>query len=121
MRRDAQAGFTLLEVVVAVGIIAVALMALLELHMKAMQLYDRAISQQLERDLLARAVAMTELDVVAGTTAGEGDFGERYPDYVYTFEALQMSDDLGLFEVLLIVSTPEDEPRELAFYVYDMK
>lgn len=76
----ATAGFTLLEVLVAVTILGVALVSLLGLHVSNLARLDsdQRIS---EATLLAQAL-MTELDVGPPPDLGveRGDFEERYPD-----------------------------------------
>jgi general secretion pathway protein I len=75
-----RAGFTLLEVLVAVAVLALALTSLLGLHVRNIALIERD-TRVTEATLLARAL-MTEAEVEAfpdlGTTSG--DFEERYPE-----------------------------------------
>ncbi len=120
-RLRAGGGFTLLEILIALGIIAVALMALLEAHQGALRLYERADAQLLQRELMARALALSETEVVAGTYAGEGDFGKRYADYTYHYAAVQVDPDYGFFEMTVTVTGPDGLAHEMAQFVYDMK
>ena len=77
--RCGRAGFTLLEVLVAVAVLALALVSLLGLHVRNLALIDRD-QRVTEATLLARAL-MTEAEVEAFPAIGRasGDFAERYP------------------------------------------
>ena len=79
-RRTARAGFTLLEVLVAVAVLGLALVSLLGLHVRTLALIDRD-QRVTEATLLARAL-MTEAEVGTFPDIGvtNGDFDERYPD-----------------------------------------
>jgi len=75
------AGFTLLEVVVALAILAIALIALLTLRNR-----DIALQAHARHIVTATALAklkMEEINRVEGARDQErsGDFGERYPGY----------------------------------------
>jgi general secretion pathway protein I len=74
------AGFTLLEVLVAVAILGIALVSLLGLHVKNLALVDRD-RRVTEATLLAQA-RMTEIETGPPPELGltRGDFQERYPD-----------------------------------------
>lgn len=75
----ARAGFTLLEVLVAVSVLALALVSLLGLHVRNLALLerDRRIT---DATLLARAL-MTDAEVEPFPDIGltDGDFEDRYP------------------------------------------
>ena len=73
-------GFTLLEVLVAVAVLALALVSLLGLHIRDLALVDRdqriTEATMLARDLMTQAEISPLPDI--GVTSG--DFEERYPD-----------------------------------------
>jgi general secretion pathway protein I len=74
-----RAGFTLLEVLVAVAVLGLALVSLLGLHVRNLALVER--DQRItEATLLARGL-MTEAEVEPFPDVGltSGDFEERYP------------------------------------------
>jgi general secretion pathway protein I len=83
-RNHLGSGFTLLEIIVALAVLAVALTALLTLrnHDVALQAHARHL---VTATSLARA-KLEELSRAAGTdlTENAGDFGEHYPGYVWT-------------------------------------
>ena len=72
-------GFTLLEVLVAVAVLAVALVSLLGLHNRNLVLAARAerlgIGTLLAREMLTR----TQLEGLSATRRTSGDFSEWYP------------------------------------------
>lgn len=92
-----RAGFTLLEVMIAVAVIAIALVTLLGAQSRSV-----AIATDSRFDLIAALLAqekLTEL-VVAGYAqleTREGDFGREYPDFVWKTEVRILGEDeLGL-------------------------
>ncbi len=79
MRRHVR-GFTLLEVLVAVAVLALALVSLLGLHVRNLALVDR--DQRItEATLLARdLMTQAEIEPLPDLGITNGDFEERYPD-----------------------------------------
>jgi prepilin-type N-terminal cleavage/methylation domain-containing protein len=79
IRTRARAGFTLLEVLVSVAVLAFALVSLLGLHLRNLTLIDRD-QRVTEATFLARAL-MTEVEVERFPELGleTGDFEERWP------------------------------------------
>ncbi|MFO7973014.1 MAG: prepilin-type N-terminal cleavage/methylation domain-containing protein [Candidatus Hydrogenedentota bacterium] len=113
-------GFTLIEIVVALAVLGGVMFVLLETHFRALQVYESARDKVTIRNFVAQAVGRAETEVLAGNLAGDGDFGERYPDYSYTFEAQQMGEgNVLLFDVLVTVEDPEGEKHDIVFLVYD--
>jgi prepilin-type N-terminal cleavage/methylation domain-containing protein len=121
--RSDGAGFTLLEVMVAVTVIAFAFVGLLGLQARNLQ--SVAYSQQLTRaTLLAQMIiAKIQVDVATGGFAKLNDGGGRrddYPEFRYEIEVLSTPFD-QLREVLVRVIWDERDPRgcELLFFVRD--
>lgn len=118
--RGGRAGFTLIEIVVAVSLLGGVMLVLLETHYRTLQLFDSAREHVLVRNFLSQAVGRAETEVLAGNLAGNGDFGKRYPDYAYSFEAQQTGQGFVLlYDVLVTVTDPEGESHEIVFMVYD--
>ena len=119
-RGDPRAGFTLIEVVVALAILATGMVLLLETQYATLKLFDEAQELATMQLFVQQAVARAEQAVLTGEADGDGDFGERFPDFSYRFSATEVSQDEvpGLFEVQVAVRGPLDEV-ELRFMVYD--
>ena len=118
--RSRSAGFTLIEIVVAVSLLGGVMLVLLETHYRTLRLYDAAREHVIVRNFLSQAVGQAETEVLADNLAGNGDFGKRYPDYEYSFEAQQVGEGFVLlYEVLVTVTDPEGESHEMVFMVYD--
>jgi len=113
-------GFTLLEVLAAVAIMGVALFVLLEAHYAAMNLNVSVSEEVILRQLVESVIAKAEVEVLAGNLAGAGDFGERYADYRWSFDAVEAGSDemIPLYSVQARVEGPIEE-RSYEFYVYD--
>lgn len=81
MRHRPAAGFTLLEVMIALAILAVALVALLGLRNRDIQMQAHA-RDVTRATLLARQMALT-IDEEGAPDLGylEGDFGKDYPGF----------------------------------------
>lgn len=119
-RQDDHNGFTLIEIVVALAILGSSLVILLEIHFGAMDLFSEANEVTTLRILTQSVVNDSERDVLAGNTAGDGDFGRRYEGFGYHYEAAQVDPENtpGLFEVQVTVTSPDDE-RKITYYMYD--
>ena len=102
-RGSQNSGFTLLEIVIALGLIATALMAVFRLQAQNLDLQSEAkfitIANQLAQDRVARIQASDTLS--EGTTSG--DFGEHYPEYSYREEISEMPDMEELYKIRLSV------------------
>ncbi len=76
-------GFTLLEIMTAISILSVVLIAVYQLH-------SQTISMNISADFYARApllaqikMAETEAKTLDELSGDSGDFGEEYPGYVW--------------------------------------
>ncbi len=96
-------GFTLLEVVIALGLLTTALLAVFRLQAQNIDLQYEAqfvtIANQLARDRVARIQASGAL--TEGTASG--DFGEAHPDFFYREEISRVPDMDTLYKIRLSV------------------
>lgn len=124
MRRRAfgrRTGFTLMEVMVTLGILGVGLFVLFNAFHSSMRLRDLTLDEVIQRELVQRAAGLAEVEVLSGTLSDSGEFGPRYPGYTWAFDAVLAAGDDGLvqlYEVEITVSGPEDD-RTLRFLVYN--
>ncbi len=89
--RDPQ-GITLLEVMVALGIAAIVLVAVYRLQMQSISM-DRITQFHTQAPLLAlQLVAEIELQAADLPPEDSGDFGEAFPGYTWSLAATDMED-----------------------------
>jgi general secretion pathway protein I len=116
-RRGSQRGFTLLEVMIAVAILAVALVALLGLRNNdvRMQAYARDVTRA---TLIAREMALTaDSEGTPDLGFSEGDFGTDHPGFswkkqVTPFLAEFLGDRVREVRVSVLFGVPEDRGPE---------
>ncbi|NLO33586.1 MAG: prepilin-type N-terminal cleavage/methylation domain-containing protein [Candidatus Hydrogenedentes bacterium] len=101
MRNDAVAmlqkrsGFTLIEVLIALTILAGGLFVLVNTHYSALNLHLITEEEVDNRSLLESILGRAELGIAAGELSGGGDFGSRYPGYSWSYEAEQVGEEGG--------------------------
>ena len=131
--RAAQAGFTLIEIMIALAILGSSLFILLDMHYNAVHIQDRLEFEVKIRNLLAQAAGIAEVEIAAGTLKDSQEFGDRYPGFRYTFDAELVDGSTstnassnkngalsaypGLYDVLVTVEDPDKVAHELHFYV----
>lgn len=118
-RYTGSSGFTLLEIVISLGLIATVLLAVFQLQAQNLNLLLEAqfitVANELARERLAR--------IQAGGTLREGtetgDFGEDYPDYSYKQEISAESDLDNIYRIRLSILLEEETPaRNLSLEAY---
>ncbi|MFZ7113110.1 MAG: type IV pilus modification PilV family protein [Desulfatiglandales bacterium] len=118
-RYTGSSGFTLLEIVISLGLIATVLLAVFQLQAQNLNLLLEAqfitVANELARERLARIQAGGTL--IEGTETG--DFGEDYPDYSYTQEISAESDLDNIYRIRLSILLEEETPaRNLSLEAY---
>lgn len=88
-----QAGFTLLEVMIAVSIIAIAFVTLIGSQSQSVSIAGKT-SFAVSAALLAQQ-KLTEIEAAdfEGVSSDGGDFGENYPGYRWRSEVADLSED----------------------------
>ena len=104
-------GFTLLEIIVALAVLAVALVALLTLRN-----HDIALQAHAQHLVTATSLAKAKLEEfnrVAETdhTESSGDFGEHYPGYAWNWD-VQPTPVPKWVELTVTVTWPEGARQE---------
>lgn len=113
-------GFTLIEVLMALAILGASLFLLMESHYGSLMLFSDAQDTSNERFLFEYAVGLAEQKVLTQELSGGGDFGDRFPEYSYTFNAVPLNPEVmpGLFEITVKLKLLDDE-SEVKFMIYD--
>jgi prepilin-type N-terminal cleavage/methylation domain-containing protein len=115
-------GFTLLEIVISLGLIATALLAVFRLQAQNLDLQSEAtfvtVATQLARDRISRIHAKRPIE--AGTFSG--DFEPDFPRFTYQEEVSEVPNLDGFFRAGVVI-TLEDGGRRRAFsvvtYIYE--
>lgn len=119
-RQRSRAGFTLLEVMIAMGILGSAMFLLMESHYGTLILFSETQDAALMEILAQQGTSLAEVEILTGKENGSGDFGEAYPDFTYEYEAVLIDEDQlpGLLEVSFAIYGP-NITNEFVFRVYD--
>jgi len=117
-------GFTLLEIIICLGLIALVLVAVFHLQAQNLDLQSEAqfmtTATCLLQERLSRIQAQEEIE--EGTNSG--DFGEDFPDYAYTQEVSEVPDTETLYKVKVSVILERENARKdlwLETYLYRQK
>jgi general secretion pathway protein I len=97
-----RAGFTLLEVLVAVAILAIAMVAILKANVQNLDRLTESRDSTTASLLAASKLAEIEAAGVANWGESQGDFGEDYPDYTWQVETSSTEVE-GLERIAVIV------------------
>ena len=92
-------GFTLLEVLVAVAILAIAMVAILKANVQSLDTLTRSRETSMASLLAASKLAEVEAAGVANWSELQGDFAEYYSDYSWEVEtaSTEVAFALGVF------------------------
>ena len=122
MKRQESRGFTLLEVLVALAVLAIALTSIYRLQGQTFLMSASArfysIAPQLARMKLAEVERQKFKDIIAGS----GAFGEDYPGYSWSLNVEEVPSDLvtsqqyHLARIEVTISQDEDNSYQLRTY-----
>jgi prepilin-type N-terminal cleavage/methylation domain-containing protein len=117
-------GFTLLEIIISMGLITIALLAILRLQAQSLNLQSEAqfttIAHYLAQDRLSRI--QSDKKLAAGSFSG--DFGEDYPYFRYREEIEEVIDVENLFKVRVGIFLDEGKAENeflVTTYLYRKK
>ena len=119
---SSKAGFTLIEVVIALAILGTGMVILLESHFGSLMLFSEAQDATIIELLSKQGTTLAELEILMGEESGSGDFGEAYPEYSYEYTTLKIDEFEmpGLVDVTFNLMTPQQEEAiTFNFRVYD--
>ena len=125
-RKSTVSGFTLIEVLVALTILAGSIFVLMNTHYSAMNLHVIAVDEVNSRVLLEGALAHAEMGIAGKELTGGGDFGTRYPGYSWSYEALEVGGEEGspiladtvFYRVSATLNRPDGEGTTLQFLTF---
>jgi prepilin-type N-terminal cleavage/methylation domain-containing protein len=111
-RRGNDRGFTLLEIVICLGLIALVLVAVFHLQAQNLDLQSEAQFVTTATCLLQERFSHIRslANVEEGTQSG--NFGEDYPDYTYSQEVSGVFDIESLYKVRVTVSLEREKVRK---------
>ena len=118
-KRQTDEGFTLLEIVISIGLIATALLAVFQLQAQNLDLQSEAqfltTARCLGQDRISQVQSLGTL--TEGTF--KGDFGDRYPYFSYREEISQVMDLEGLYRIRLqVMMEQQDTFKDLKIETY---
>lgn len=113
------AGFTLIEILIAVVILAAALFVLIAGQTTSVSTLDLAREKVLERNLIEQVIGRAEAGLFSGQMTESGEFNKRYEGYKWSYEATLVGDEYSpLYEVLVRIQPPEGEPIEMNIILF---
>lgn len=119
-RPGTTAGFTLIEIMVALAILATSAFILLHGHLAALNLHGMMVEEVVMRQLTETVVSQAEAEVLIGNLNGSGDFGQRYPDYSWSYSATKAGEEeVLLYDVNVVIIGPFEE-RSISFFTYNI-
>jgi general secretion pathway protein I len=101
-----QAGFTLLEVLVAVAVMAIALVGILKANYQSLSALAESRARTTAVLLAGNKLAEVEAAGAGKWNEFQGDFGEEHPGFTWRVES-EPTTEAGLVRVAVIVLTPE--------------
>lgn len=107
--RKKSKGFTLLEVVISLGIMAVGLTAVFQLQASNLAVHDEARFMTAASQLAQTKLAEMETQEQIREGSDQGDFGEAFPDFAFKTEIDAAGDLPGLYKVVLTITRTEEE------------
>jgi prepilin-type N-terminal cleavage/methylation domain-containing protein len=111
-RRCKDEGFTLLEIIISLGLIAVALLVVFHLQAQNLDLQSEAqfmtIAKGLLQDRMSQIASRETLS--DGTSTGEA--GEDFPDFTYREEISEVPDLENLFKVKVWIILERENARK---------
>lgn len=122
MRRNSKdEGFTLLEIVIALGLIAVALLAVFHLQAQNLDVQSEAQFMTLATCLIQdRLSQITSRERLSEGTA-TGDMGEDFPDFSFQEEINRFPEVANVYKVRLGIIQEREKARKdlwLETYIY---
>lgn len=87
-------GFTLMEVMVALSVVAIALLAIYRMHTQTLFMDERGRFDTVAALLARQKLADMDTTNLADLTGDSGDFGDTHPGYTWQIKSETVSSDL---------------------------
>ncbi len=123
-RKGKDHGFTLLEIIICLGLIALVLVAVFHLQAQNLDLQSEAQFMTTATCLLQERLSQIQALEKIEEGTNSGDFGKDYPDYTYTQEVSEVPDTETLYKVRVAVILERDKASRdlwLETYLYRQK
>jgi prepilin-type N-terminal cleavage/methylation domain-containing protein len=123
-RKGKDQGFTLLEIIICLGLIALVLVAVFHLQAQNLDLQSEAQFMTTATCLLQERLSQIQALEKIEEGTNSGDFGKDYPDYTYKQEVNEVPDTETLYKVRVAVILERDKARRdlwLETYLYRQK
>ena len=123
-RKGKNHGFTLLEIIICLGLIALVLVAVFHLQAQNLDLQSEAQFMTTATCLLQERLSQIQALERVEEGTNTGDFGQDYPDYTYTQEVSEVPDTETLYKVKVTVVLERDKAHRdlwLETYLYRQK
>jgi len=123
-RKSRDHGFTLLEIIICLGLIALVLVAVFHLQAQNLDLQSEAQFMTTATCLLQERLSQIQALETVEEGSTSGDFGKDYPEYTYTQEVSEVPDTETLYKVRVAVILERDKARRdlwLETYLYRQK
>ncbi len=123
-RKGKDHGFTLLEIIICLGLLALVLVAVFHLQAQNLDLQSEAQFMTTATCLLQERLSQIQALEKIEEGTNSGDFGKDYPDYTYTQEVSEVPDTETLYKVRVAVILERDKASRdlwLETYLYRQK
>ena len=123
-KKSRDEGFTLLEIVIALGLIAVALLAVFHLQAQNLDLQSEAQFMTLAKCLIQDRISQISCRETLSEGTVTGDMGEDFPDFTYEEEISQVPEVENVYKVRVGIILEREKARKdlwLETYIYKEK
>jgi Tfp pilus assembly protein PilV len=123
-KRPKTAGFSLLEVLIALGLLATALLGIFHLQGQNLELQHEGQFMTLATQLVRQRMAQIQSRATLDEGTDEGDFGEDFPGFSYREEIETVPEMANLLRVRVsVILDGENDQKDLQVetYIYRQK
>jgi prepilin-type N-terminal cleavage/methylation domain-containing protein len=111
-RKRKDEGFTLIEIVISLGLIAVALLVVFHLQAQNLDLQSEAQFMTIAKGLLQGRMSQIASRETLSESASTGDIGEDFPDFTYREEISEVPELENLFKVRVGIILERESSRK---------